>query len=66
MIPTLVKIRDGVVDCIFICKDSKHLEKMFKEQAKMEGIDVTDDDMDNGYVETEVGSICLSWAETAQ
>lgn len=48
MIPTLVKIRDGVVDCVLICKDKNHLEEKFKEQAKLEGIAVTEDDMDNG------------------
>jgi hypothetical protein len=66
MVPTLVTIRNGVVDSVHICKDGKHLEKKFKEQALLEGIRVTEEHVDNGYVETEVGSICMSWAETAQ
>jgi hypothetical protein len=57
---------NNVVDSIIICKDKDQLEARFLEDAKDQRITVTDEDMDNGYVETKYGSICMSWAEEAQ
>jgi hypothetical protein len=56
----------SVVECVLICKDTEHLEKTFKDQAKLEGIEVTKEDMNNGYVATKNGSICMSCAKEAQ
>jgi hypothetical protein len=65
MVPTLVIIQECVVSLVLICKDKEQLEAKFKEHAKRFNFEVTDDDLDNGYIEFSNGSICMSWAERA-
>ena len=41
--------------------------KVAKRNTKVEeSVEVTEDDVDNGYVKTVGGTICMSWAKKAQ
>lgn len=63
MIPTLVVIRNGVVDKVIICNDATTLENLFHEESIDRGRPPTQQELDNGYAELEDTTICMSWAE---
>lgn len=62
MIPTLVSIKNGVVDNIVICKDGDELERLFIAENEAYGRETNEDEMTDGYVELEDMTICMAWA----
>lgn len=69
LIPTVVVIKNGVVDSAKAFKgtDETHrAEQCFMEKAKEIGCDIDeyfDDHLDDGYVESHIGAVCLTWVE---
>jgi len=68
----IVTIRDGVVYNLQVVtgddedKTCAKAEQVFEDAAKAEGVELSDYDRDNGYVETLQGvgsSVCLSWGD---
>jgi hypothetical protein len=68
----IVTIRDGVVHNLQVVtgddedKTCQKAEEVFATTAKGEGVELSDYDLDNGYVETphNVGSsVCLAWGD---
>jgi len=62
MIPTLVTIRNGIVDQVVICEDGKELEDRFVAENRAFGRETNAEEMDEGYVELEEVTICMCWA----
>jgi len=63
MIPSLVTIINRLVDSLVIARDGKHLEKLFLKEVSEYGVEPTDIDYDNGYIDLEDATICMVWAE---
>lgn len=64
MVPCLVTIKNGVVDYIKICKDSADLEARFEKKNRDHGRETNSEEMDDGYVELEDVTICMTWADS--
>jgi hypothetical protein len=65
MNPIVVVILNGVVHGAYECKDSQHAEKIFEHFAKTYVKGLTDEELnerlDDGYIEFDNGSVCLTW-----
>jgi len=68
----IVTIRDGVVHNLQVVtgddedKTCQKAEEVFATTAKGEGVEIGDDDLENGYTETLQGvgsSVCLAWGD---
>ena len=60
--PIIITIKSNIVNNAIQCRDSKHAEQVFTREALKDGVIVTNDDLDNGFVMVDMGSICITWA----
>jgi hypothetical protein len=60
--PLLVVIKNNVVKSAVLYKSAEQLEKAFTEECFSYGVEPTDANFDNGYMELEDGtSINMTW-----
>lgn len=64
LIPIMIKVVDNAVYSAVVCQDAAHLEAVFTREATKEGVEVCLADLDNGYVESDGSTFCMTWAET--
>lgn len=57
--PVVVVVKEDVVNDAIGCLHADEAEAVFRKVAAEHGVDVTDADLDNGFVMIEMGSICI-------
>lgn len=62
MIPLVIVLKNGVVDEATIFQNEIDAETRFITENVDRGRDTNSDELDNGYVELEDATICLTWA----
>jgi len=62
-IPLVIVIKDNVVNTVTRCKNAEEAEILFETKACLQGHSVYDHHFDNGYIEINNGSICLTWID---
>lgn len=65
MTPILVTIKNGVVDSATIARNGAHLEQLFMKENADHGRIANSDEVEDGYVELEDVTICMTWASIA-
>jgi|JI9StandDraft_1071089.scaffolds.fasta_scaffold137602_3 hypothetical protein len=62
MLHVLITVRNNVVHNAVVAADSDELEEMFKKEVSTYGVEATDVDLEEGYIELEDATICMTHA----